>query len=222
MNIAIIGASGGLGSSILKSTIDIAKNIIVTSTRKKKLNFLKKNKKIKKYTLDFNKERDIKNFLKKIIRKYKHIDVIIITVGFFAYDNNVINYSKLLKFFSINVFGYAVLINEFYNLKKNKKKTNIFSVGSSSALKNFPSTSLYCSSKHAMDSIIKCLNFKTKKKNIFNTLVHTGSIKTKMGKKIKFQNYEDFLDPKKISKKILYHVKNNIYKETIKILRKNV
>ena len=36
-----------------------------------------------------------------------------------------------------------------------------------------------------MDSIIKCLNFKTKKKNIFNTLVHTGSIKTKMGKKAK-------------------------------------
>ena len=52
--------------------------------------------------------------------------------------------------------------------------------------------------------------------------MHTGSIKTKMGKKIKYQNYEKFIDPKKISKKISYLIKNNIYKETIKILRKNV
>lgn len=222
MNIAIIGASGGLGSNIFKSTMHMADNIIVTSTKKRKLNFIKNNEKIHKYTLDFSKEINIKKFLNKIIKKFKHIDIIIISVGFFAYDTNKINYNKLLKFFNINVFGFAVLINEFYNLKKNKQQTNIFSIGSSSALKNFPSTSLYCSSKHAMDSIIKCLNFKTKKKNIFNTLVHTGSIKTKMGKKIKYQNYEKFIDPKKISKKISYLIKNNIYKETIKILRKNV
>ncbi len=146
----------------------------------------------------------------------------IITSGIFSYDKNLINFKNMINFYKINVFGHAVLINEFYKLKKKNKKTYIFSIGSSSALKNFPDTSLYCSSKHAMDSIIKSLNFKTKKKNIFNTLVHTGSLKTKMGKKIKKQNYNNFINPQIISNKIKFNIIKKIYKEEIKILRKNV
>ena len=219
MNILIIGGSGGLGKNIVKTIYPIASNLIITSTDKKKIKFNKKN--ILKYNLNFKNEVQIKKLIKKISKKFFHIDVIIITSGIFSYDKNLINFKDIINFFKINVFGHAILINEYYKLKKNNKKTFVYSIGSSSALKNFPDTSLYCSSKHALDSFIKSLNFKTNKKNILNTLIHTGSLKTKMGKKIKNQNYDDFIDPKVISNKIKKNLMKGVYEEEIRFLRRN-
>ena len=71
-----------------------------------------------------------------------------------------------------------------------------------------------------MDSIIKSLNFKTKKKNIFNTLVHTGSLKTKMGKKIKKQNYNNFINPQIISNKIKFNIIKKFIKKKSKFYEK--
>ena len=220
MNILVVGGNGGLGKNIVKNLYSIASNLIITSTNKKKIKLKKKN--IFKYTLNFKNEVQIRKLVQRLSKKFFHIDVIIITSGIFSYDKNLIKYEDIINFYKINVFGHVIFINEFYKLKKNNKNTYIFSIGSSSAIKNFPNTSLYCSSKHAMDSFIKCLNFKTREKKIFNTLIHTGSLKTKMGKKIKDQNYNDFIDPNVISNKIRANLLNGVYEEEIRFLRKNV
>ena len=220
MNILIIGGNGGLGRNLIKNLYPIASNLIISFTNKKNIKLKKKN--IFKYTLNFKSEVQIKKLVQKLSKSFSHIDVIIITTGVFYYDKNLMKYKDIINFYKINVFGHVILINEFYRLKKNDKNTYIFSVGSSSAIKNFPNTSLYCSSKHAMDSFIKCLNFKTHKKKIFNTLIHTGSLKTKMGKKIKNQDYNDFIDPNLISNKVKKNLQKGVYEEEIRFLRKNI
>jgi hypothetical protein len=67
------------------------------------------------------------------------------------------------------------------------------------------------------------MNKETIKNNIINYLVSMGSMKTKMGRKVKNQDYRKFLDVKKVSEFIinLAFSKVNGYTEEILIKRFN-
>ena len=62
----------------------------------------------------------------------------------------------------------------------------------------------YSSSKHALLGAIKSINAEVVKKNLLNTCISMGSMKTKMGKKVKNHNYRFFIDPKKIANVIYF------------------
>ena len=80
----------------------------------------------------------------------------------------------------------------------------VISIGSSSSLNGFKNTIVYCGSKHALLGIIKSLNETLYKDKIINYCLNTGSIKNKMGKKVRGQNFSKFIDQKEIIKAIQF------------------
>lgn len=197
--VLVIGGTGGIGTEVCKKFASKNYNIIFTSKNIKKskkfitkINNLYRHIKVSFYYLNVDDEQSIKKIVKLIINK--KINLIINCIGYFSYDSaERIKYNSLVKFFSINTFP-TILINEY--LSKNIKsisKTKIFSIGSSSCYDGFKDTVLYSASKHALLGSIKSLNKKFFPK-IHNISINPGSIKTKMGKKIKGQNYADFIN----------------------------
>jgi NAD(P)-dependent dehydrogenase (short-subunit alcohol dehydrogenase family) len=80
----------------------------------------------------------------------------------------------------------------------------IINIGSSSAYGGYKNTSLYCASKHALLGFSRALHDELKEHNIRVFCVSPSGTKTAMGKSIKGQNYDTFIDPKDVAEYIAY------------------
>ena len=83
----------------------------------------------------------------------------------------------------------------------------IINIGSSSSYEGFEKTALYCASKHALLGFSRSIYKEYKKYGIRSLIFSPGSIKSKMGKKIKNQSYRTFLNAKDVAKVILSNIK---------------
>ena len=97
----------------------------------------------------------------------------------------------------------------------------IINIGSSSSYNGYRDTSVYCSSKHALLGLSRSISDEFKQYNIRTYTISPGSIKTKMGKKVKNQTYENFIDPKDISELLINLIQydNNMKIEEISLGR---
>jgi len=214
-NAIIIGGSGELGLAISKFLLLNNYKIIITFKNKNK------KKKIEREISNFKKSYYLKNcdleseksIKKTIFFANKHlgdIDLVINAAGVFYYDIiNKLNYSKILSTFKINALSTIVINKEIKKNKKNKNFTKIISIGSSSSLAGYKDTVTYCGSKHALSGIVRSLNKTIYKNKIINYCINTGSLKNKMGRKVKNQNFEKFIDQKEIIKSIKFLIDIN-------------
>lgn len=207
--VLIFGASGGLGAELVKIFTSNNHEVIATTSNKKKFLIQKKkafrlkNKNINWSFCDLNKENHIIKIINRYFKKNTSPDIVINCNGVFGYKNLIkLNYKNLIEDFKINLFS-NIIINKYIRIKKiRNKKILIINIGSSSSYGGFEETISYCSSKHGLLGAVKSLNSECRKNKIFNTCVSMGSMKTKMGKKVKNQNYKKFISPHKIAKYI--------------------
>jgi len=157
-------------------------------------------KAVKGLYCDASKEKDINKVIKFFFRQNSKKRIIINCIGSFDYDGiNSINSEKLSKTFIINTIP-TILISKYISLYKlRNEKIKIYSIGSSSSYDGFDKTIAYCSSKHALLGAIRSLNKELIKKKIFNINVNPGSIKTKMGRKVRNQKFSKFISPENIA-----------------------
>tara|TARA_Y100000590_G_C15579726_1_gene961841 strand:- start:425 stop:1144 length:720 start_codon:yes stop_codon:yes gene_type:complete len=209
-SILIFGGSGGLGSEIAKNFCQQGYDMVLTYRKNakeikkilKKFNEKKSNK-IFYSKCDFNNENSIKKTIKFAIKKNGEPKYIINSVGVFYYDNlKKFNYKKINEIFKINAYSVLAINKTLYNLKKSKKIIKIISIGSSSALNGFKDTFSYCGSKHALLGIVRSLNETIYRKKIFNYCLNLGSIKNKMGKKVRSKEFKNFINPQSAVKAI--------------------
>lgn len=211
-NVIIFGSNGGLGKEILsgllkldvdfylsvknkQGKIDLLKNF--NSIEKKKIKFLE--------VCDFSNFKSIDIFFKKLKKKVKKIHLSFNCIGHFDYDDiKKINHDKLLLTFQLNLFSNILITKNLIKFSNKKEILKIFHIGSTSSYEGFENTTYYCAAKHGLVGAIKSMNKETNKYNVINYLISMGSMKTKMGKKIKNQNYESFLETKKISEFIIH------------------
>jgi len=210
-NILIFGANSGLGKEILIKLLKqnanfylSAKNIKSKTNLLNKLNLAQK-KKIKFFEIcDFTDNESDKKFFKNLKKTTKQINMVFNCVGYFGYDSlNNLNIDQLMLTFQINLFSSIKINNNLIKFNRNRELLKIFHIGSSSSYEGFKNTVYYCSSKHALVGAVKSMNKETIKKNIINYLISMGSMKTKMGKKLKNQSSKNFLDPKKVADLII-------------------
>ena len=203
--IIIFGGSGGIGFEVARYFYSKGYNLVVTYNKNSKRikDFAKKKghgkNKIFTFKCSFLSQNSIKKAIRFAFKKKNEVSHVINCVGIFEYDNlKNFNYKKISDIFKINAFS-LIAINEA--ILKNKKLINIIkviSIGSSSALDGFKDTYTYCGSKHALLGIIKSLNETLAKKNIFNYCLNLGSIKNKMGKKVKGGEFKKFIQTKSV------------------------
>ena len=228
-NIIIFGANSGLGKEILvklfKQNANFylsTRNIKAKSDLLNKLNSAQK-KKIKFFEIcDFSNNESYIKFFEKLKKTTKQIHIAFNCVGYFGYDDiKKLNVDQLLLTFQLNLFSSIIISSNLLYFTKKKEIIKVFHMGSTSAYEGFKNTVYYCAAKHALVGAVKSMNKETVKKNMINYLVSMGSMKTKMGKKLKNQSYKNFLDPKKVADLIinLAFLKINGYTEEVLIKR---
>ncbi|WP_081477543.1 SDR family NAD(P)-dependent oxidoreductase [Candidatus Nitrosarchaeum limnium] len=163
---------------------------------------------------DLTKISDVKKIINSVRKNFKTIDILINNAGIFL--SKPILKSDINEFqniFDVNVKAPFLFCKEFSRDMKEKKWGRIINIGSSSSYQGFSEGTIYCSSKHALLGLSRSLFAELKESKIRVFSISPGSIKTKMGKQDKKQNYKTFLDPKEVAEYIVYSI--NFDKELV-------
>ena len=228
----ITGASSGLGEKFAISVADMAKNIIIVGRSKNKLLKLKKkilkiNSKVNFMCLQADLStnsgaiRLIEKFKKQ--KKIKFVDVLVNSAANFTVKKiEDITINQIKRDFQINIIAPFVLSKYFGLNMKRKNKGVIFNIGSSSSYDCSEKTSIYCSTKHALLGMSKAINSELKSYGVKSIFIAPGSMKTPMGRKVKNQDYNTFIDPKEVAilMKNLLQNQKTIFVDELKIKRK--
>lgn len=208
-NCIITGATGGIGSEIAYVFAKNLCNLFLVGRNEQKLKKMKKelegkfSVKIDFIVGDLTKNKDLKNIITKARKSFGKIDILINSAGIFI--ESPIEKTSLVDFencYSINVKAPFILCKEFTKDMKKNRWGRIVNIASSSAYQGFSNSSAYCSSKHGLLGLSRALFNEFKEKNVRVFCISPGSVKTKMGKKCKNQNYETFINPKEIAEYI--------------------
>lgn len=226
-NCLVIGASGGIGSAIVKKISEQNFNLFLIGRNKNKLIKIKneiknKNIDIEIETVDLTDENQIYNAIKKIRKKFGKIDILINTSGIFVVKP--IEKSTIQEFdesFKINVRAPFIFCKEFSKDMKSSKWGRIVNIGSSSSYNGFKNTTIYCSTKHALLGLSRALFDELKTYNVRTFCISPGSTQTNMGKISKDQKFETFLDPKEIAEYVVFLIafENQLISEEIRLNR---
>lgn len=212
-NCLITGATGGLGINITEALLQNNCNIFLTARDESKLKKLKNNLennnigkcKIFYQSGDLTKISDIKKIISSVRKNFGTIDILINNAGIFL--SKSLSKSEIDEFqriFDVNVRAPFLFSKEFSTDMKQKKWGRIINIGSSSSYSGFTDGTIYCSSKHALLGLSRSLFVELKKSNIRTFCISPGSIKTKMGRQDKNQDFNTFLDPKEVAEYIVY------------------
>lgn len=232
-NCLITGATGGLGQEIAKRFIHNNCNLFLTGQSRTKLQKLKNdldsiktsNSKISYCEGDLTKQSHVKKIITKVRRDFNHIDVLINCAGIFhskpISQSTIENFDNIL---GVNIRAPFLLCKEFSKDMLSKKWGRIVNIGSSSSYSGFKNGSIYCSSKHALLGLSRSMFNELKEHGIRTYIVSPGSIKTKMGKLSKDQNYETFLDPSEVAKYVEFAISfdDDLVSEEIRLNRINL
>jgi len=208
-NCLLTGATGGLGKEIAKRLLQNNCNLFLTGRNNHNLLKLKKeldldntNKsKIFIFEGDLTKENHIKKIITKVRHDLPNVDVLINCAGVF--HSKPISQCTIMDFdkiFQVNIRAPFLFCKEFSKDMISKKWGRIVNIGSSSSYSGFKNGAIYCSSKHALLGLSRSMFNELKEHGVRTYCISPGSMKTKMGKLSKVQNYETFLEPSQVAK----------------------
>ncbi len=188
--VLITGATGGIGSNIVKKFNDQGANIIASGTNEEKLNNLKKefnNIEVVKFKLENHSE--IENFVEQIDEKLDGIDILINNAGI-NLDNLSVrlteeNWKRVLD---INLTSSFLMCKYVIKKMLKKKYGKIINITSIVGHTGNIGQANYSASKAGIIAFSKSLALEYAKKNININCVSPGFIQTEMTEKIK----EDF------------------------------
>ena len=213
-NCLVTGATGGLGIEICRILLEKECNIFLTSTNKLKLKNIEielskniKDSKIFSHETDLRKTDQIKKLIETVKKEMETVEIIINCAGIFSsksIDNTTLN--EFEDIFNVNVKAPFLLAKNFIGEMKKRRWGRIVNIGSSSSYSGFKNSTAYCTSKHGVLGLSRSLFEEVKSDNIRVFSFSPGSIKTNMGKQVKNQNFDTFLDPKEIASFIIFTI----------------
>ena len=198
-NILITGGSTGLGYGLVKAYLEEGSNVFTVGFRNAS-NLIKiKNKfknKINYRLTDLTKKENIEQLCIDINKKFKHIDMIIHSLGGgLGYVDPLIKLENLEELFLLNI-GIGAEINRKMIKLMNKKGGNILHVGSTASVQGIGSVG-YNTVKSGLRAYVKSLSLKLiSKKIIVNSIlpgafIAPGNSFDKM-KKTDFKYFKNF------------------------------
>ena len=229
-NVFLTGASGGIGESLALEFAKSGCNLFLTGRNEEKLRLLKEHildledVHVFYKSCDLENENDLKFLISNVRDTIKSVDVLVNCAGVFIVKS--ISESSVEDFercFNVNVKAPFFLSKVFSKDMIKKKWGRIINIGSSSSYNGYRGTSLYCSSKHALLGLSRSLYDELKDYNIKTFSFSPGSVKTKMGKKVKNQDFSTFIEPEELSRYVVLTISfdSDMISEELRINRFN-
>ena len=184
--ILITGATGGIGTYLVKKFLSLDGNVIATGTNEKKLENLKNEfPNINAIKFDLSNHSEIESFVDNAFSKLNGIDVLVNNAGI-TNDNLSLRMKNedWQKVIDINLSSTFYLCKSVIKKMLKNKSGKIVNITSIVGHTGNIGQSNYAASKAGMIAMSKSLALEYAKKNIFINCVSPGFIKTNMTDKI--------------------------------------
>jgi short-subunit dehydrogenase len=186
MNIAITGASRGIGFSLAHkfgneghNLILCSKNAGILKTSADELQNNYKNIQVKSFPADLAEKQDVKNFAAFVMDTKLPVDIIINNAGNFL-PGSIYNEEEglLEKMIAVNLYSAYNLTRALLPEMMIRKSGHVFNISSIAALKAYANGGSYSISKYALMGFSKNLREEMKPFNIKVTTVYPGAVYT--------------------------------------------
>ena len=189
--VIITGASRGFGELIAKKFQKENFQVIATMRNINSSPSLKKLKNVDIKRLDVTVKSDIKNVVDYTVEKYGRIDILINNAGYgaFGFLEEASN-EEIRNQFNVNYFGLIDCIKGVLPQMRKQKDGVIVNISSIAGRFGLPFTSLYNSSKFAVEGLTECLHYELSLFGIDIKTVAPGSFRTGFHDSINFTEDE--------------------------------
>ena len=189
--VIITGASRGFGELIAKKFQKENFQVIATMRNINSSPSLKKLENLDIKKLDVTVKSDIKNVIDYTVKKYGRIDILINNAGYgaFGFLEEASN-EEIRNQFNVNYFGLIDCIKGVLPQMRKQKDGVIVNISSIAGRFGLPFTSLYNSSKFAVEGLTECLHYELSLFGIDIKTVAPGSFRTGFHDSINFTEDE--------------------------------
>ena len=189
--VIITGASRGFGELIAKKFQKENFQVIATMRNINSSPSLKKLKNVDIKRLDVTVKSDIKNVVDYTVEKYGRIDILINNAGYGAFGFlEEASDEEIRNQFNVNYFGLIDCIKGVLPQMRKQKDGVIVNISSIAGRFGLPFTSLYNSSKFAVEGLTECLHYELSLFGIDIKTVAPGSFRTGFHDSINFTEDE--------------------------------
>lgn len=201
--VIITGASRGFGELIAKKFQMENFQVIATMRNIDSSPSLKKLDNVDIKRLDVTVKSDIKNVVDYTIEKYGRIDVLINNAGYgaFGFLEEASN-EEIKNQFDVNFFGLIDCIRGVVPQMRKQKSGKIINISSIAGRFGLPFTSLYNSSKFAVEGLTECLHYELSLFGIDIKTVAPGSFRTGFHDSVNFTESEKKVELNDVREKL--------------------
>jgi len=148
---------------------------------------------LKVLPLDVDEDNSVRNTIHKILDEKKKIDILINNAGYGLFGAlEDISIEEAKKQFETNLFGAIRTIKEVLPSMREQKNGTIVNISSMSGFIGIPATSVYVSTKFALEGLSESISYELQPYRIKVILVEPGVINTNFVPNIKFPNKTDY------------------------------
>ncbi|WP_367864897.1 SDR family oxidoreductase [Pedobacter sp. WC2423] len=177
--VLITGASSGFGKASAKLFQNQSWNVIAAMRSPEKEDELKDSENLHLVKLDVTDLESIKKSVEQGLEKFGKIDVLINSAGYGligVFESS--DEAQIQKQFEVNVFGLMNMTKAILPAMRKQKKGVIINISSFGGVTASPFTSLYNSSKFAVEGFSEALYFELSSFGISVKIVEPGSVAT--------------------------------------------
>ena len=197
-NIAVVtGSSTGIG---FETSLLLARNgfyTYATMRDKRKSDIIEKiankeNLSLEVLSLDVNDDYSVRNAIHKILDEKKKIDILVNNAGYGLFGAlEHISIEEAKNQFETNLFGAIRTIKEVLPSMREQKNGIIINISSMSGIVGIPATSVYVSTKFALEGLSESISYELQPYGIKVILIEPGVINTNFVPNIKFRHKHD-------------------------------
>lgn len=189
--VIITGASRGFGELIAKKFQKEKFQVIATMRNVDSSPSLMELDNVDIKKLDVTNKSDIKNVVDFTIKKYSRIDILINNAGYGAFGLlEEASEQEIRNQFDVNYFGLIDCIRGVLPQMRKQKDGVIINISSIAGRFGLPFTSLYNSSKFAVEGLTECLHYELSLFGIDIKTVAPGSFRTGFHDSVNFTENE--------------------------------
>ncbi len=220
--IIITGASSGIGEVTAKLLASKGYKLALAARSTDKLEVLKSEiesggGKVFALKTDVTKRSEVKDLVKQTVDKFGAVDVLINNAGIMplSFLKNL-HEDEWEQTVDVNIKGVLNGIGAVLPYMMEKKKGHIINISSVAGVKVYPTSSVYCGTKWAVEAITEGIRQELGKEfNIRTTSIRPGATKTNLASTITdpdvmqwFQSWDqfEFLEAEDIANAILYAI----------------